>query len=129
MEISLNLLWAVLVALTLCLWAWRWRTRPDQRCGLAHGVLLLVCVLLLLFPCISISDDLHGGDMIEDPTAGGRKLRAQADALQHVLVAMLPASLPLLPSLISTRHEIVDTAFRITDADLQPSAPRSPPLA
>jgi len=96
---------------------------------MARGALLLVCVLLLLFPCISISDDLHGGDMIEDPTAGGRKLRAQVSALQNVLVAVLPATLPHLPSLSSTLHEIVDTAFRITDADLPHSAPRSPPLA
>lgn len=129
MEISLNLLWAILGALTLCLWAWRRRTRPDARCGVAHGALLLVCVLLLLFPCISISDDLHGGDMIEDPTAGGRKLRAQVSALQHVLVAVLPAALPLLPAFNASRHEFVDTAFHFTSADLRPSAPRSPPLA
>jgi hypothetical protein len=60
MELLLNLLW-----LTLALPAiWLWRHEPSQaRHSCAPGrlrvSLLLICVLTLLFPVVSATDDLH----------------------------------------------------------------------
>jgi hypothetical protein len=56
LELLLNLLW-LLLALPAC-WLWRHgRTAPNERkfsCILALG-----CALVLLFPVISATDDLH----------------------------------------------------------------------
>jgi hypothetical protein len=60
MELLLNLVW-----LTLALPAvWIWRQESAQlRCTRNHrrigSSLLLMCVLVLLFPVVSASDDLH----------------------------------------------------------------------
>jgi hypothetical protein len=54
MELLLNLLW-VLLALP-AYWLWR---RSAQRFSSLQCLLALGCVLVLLFPVISASDDLH----------------------------------------------------------------------
>jgi hypothetical protein len=58
MELLLNLLWLLLVLPAY--WLWRKRTGMQQR-GFSSGQLLLAlgCLLVLLFPVISASDDLH----------------------------------------------------------------------
>jgi hypothetical protein len=60
MELLLNLLWLTLVLPGI----WMWRREPVQA---RHGrqfrrirpILLFACVLLLLFPVVSATDDLH----------------------------------------------------------------------
>jgi len=60
MELLLNLLWLALSAPAVWLWL-RLRASSPER-GFCHQVrpfLLLACALLLLFPVISATDDLH----------------------------------------------------------------------
>src|ERR1700758_763491 len=60
MELILNLLWLML-AVPAC-WLWRREGRFDYRCphfGSLRSVLVLGCVLMLLFPVVSATDDLH----------------------------------------------------------------------
>ena len=78
MEIFLNLAWVLLAAFTLCQW---WRTAP---CALAYGrtrvritdrrtqFVALALLLLILFPVISVTDDLQA---IQNP--------AETDCLQR----------------------------------------------
>ena len=57
MELDLNLIWASLVATTALRFA-RWSPgQPDSRRRIV--ALATICVLALLFPIISVTDDLH----------------------------------------------------------------------
>lgn len=60
MELLLNLLWLMLALPAV----WLWHRQVHSAEGLKHEkrlsfVLLLGCILILLFPVISASDDLH----------------------------------------------------------------------
>jgi hypothetical protein len=91
-EVGLNLLWALLALSGVCLWAWHANRHPHRHCGALRGAVLLTCILLLLFPAISISDDLQGSDSMEDPVAAGNKLRVHGPKLYPDSAVTLPAS-------------------------------------
>jgi hypothetical protein len=55
MELVLNLAWIVLAALMLWLWM---RHAPRQGADLRTQVVALTLVILILFPVISVTDDL-----------------------------------------------------------------------
>lgn len=57
MELVLNLTWMLLA---LPAW-WLWRQRVEERCGISRYqcLLALACLVVLLFPVISASDDLN----------------------------------------------------------------------
>lgn len=58
MELLLNILWLSLAVPAI--WIWRSTPGPALRCfGRSFPLLLLGCVLVLLFPVVSASDDLH----------------------------------------------------------------------
>jgi hypothetical protein len=76
MELLLNLAW-VLLALPAC---WLWRrgaaTRLSRRISSLQCLLALGCVLVLLFPVISASDDLHAMRAeMEDSSISKRTVR------------------------------------------------------
>src|SRR5580692_6865158 len=58
MEVLLNILWFALCNLTGLCWLQRWRRNGRPRGG-ALQLSALVCVLVLLFPVISATDDLY----------------------------------------------------------------------
>ncbi|MBV9145004.1 MAG: hypothetical protein JO065_03750 [Acidobacteria bacterium] len=59
MELLLNLVWIAFSCASLTAWAlWRRRSSSRSMPGLLRGMLVVTCVLALLFPVISISDDL-----------------------------------------------------------------------
>jgi hypothetical protein len=60
MEQLLNLFWLMLVLPAFFLW--RFQLSPAQsswKRGKSHSFILLGCLLFLLFPVVSVSDDLH----------------------------------------------------------------------
>jgi len=61
MELLLNAIWLALAAGLLSVWRARWlpRIRGGSRERSRQSFVGLVCVLALLFPAISLSDDLH----------------------------------------------------------------------
>ena len=71
MELLLNLLWLLLVMPAF--WLWRYsRTAPERRSASPlHCLLALGCLLVILFPVISATDDLHAmrAEMEESPTS------------------------------------------------------------
>ena len=76
MELLLNLAW-VLLALP-AYWVWRRGagTRGARRVSASQGLLTLGCVLVLLFPVISASDDLHAMRAeMEDSSVSKRTVR------------------------------------------------------
>jgi len=60
MELLLNLLWLTLALPAI--WVWRHeptRARHSSGYSRLRACLLLICVLMLLFPVVSATDDLH----------------------------------------------------------------------
>ncbi|HEV2021654.1 MAG TPA: hypothetical protein VGQ94_03920, partial [Terriglobales bacterium] len=101
MELALNLLWALICALTLCLWAWQAYAQRQERRVLVRGTLLLVGVLVILFPYISVTDDLQATEFVEDSSYSARKSRTcaanhgwQSDAPTAFLSAVCPLVAP-----------------------------------
>ena len=91
MELLLNLAW-MLLALP-AYWLWRRNAEDTRGCGLKplQCLLALGCVLVLLFPVISATDDLHAmrAEMEDSATskravrqAGGEKNSAWVNRLQ-----------------------------------------------
>jgi len=59
MELLLNLAWMLLAVPAYWLWRRDARSRMARRITALQCLLALGCVLVLLFPVISASDDLH----------------------------------------------------------------------
>jgi hypothetical protein len=76
MELLLNLAWLLLAMPAYWLWH---KTRPvdaDRSARPLQAVLALGCALVILFPVISATDDLHViGTEIEEPSASKRGIR------------------------------------------------------
>lgn len=70
MELLLNILWLLLLGPGICLWFRRRHATPALRFFVA-----LACLLFLLFPVISASDDLHAmRSEMEESSPGKRAL-------------------------------------------------------
>jgi hypothetical protein len=60
METTLNLIWLVVTIAAVCIWRFRWSvSRENPRHSTRIEVIAIICVLALLFPVISLTDDLH----------------------------------------------------------------------
>lgn len=69
LELLLNLCWLLLFAPALCLW---FRRRSSS----LQSVVTLVCLLALLFPVISVTDDLHAmRQEMEESSSSKRMLK------------------------------------------------------
>src|SRR5271154_2383640 len=91
MELLLNLTWLLLALPAYWLWRRSFHTRALGKLGSLQCLLALACLLVLLFPVISASDDLHAmrAEMEESSTskrtvrqAGGEKHSAWANRMQ-----------------------------------------------
>lgn len=123
-ELILNLIWAA-VALSAFVFVLP-RTRPRWAGGIA-----LACILVLLFPIISVSDDLSAQwEAIEEATAVRRGFVAIHAAPAHH-VPVVEAALPALLSTVVTLalHGAVERHIVPTPAILLAhcTSPRSPP--
>jgi hypothetical protein len=69
MELLLNLAW-LLLALPAC-WLWRDSRTASRRFRPSHSLLALGCMLVVLFPVISATDDLRAmrAEMEESPSS------------------------------------------------------------
>ena len=74
MELTLNLIWLVISASALGCWLLRLRAAQKNALGILTGFVVLGCAAVLLFPSISITDDLYAAsDAVEDVTFAVRK--------------------------------------------------------
>jgi hypothetical protein len=72
MELLLNLFWLLIAASAL----YAWSRRRDAGAARSH-LIALICLLALLFPVISATDDLHAmRPEIEDAASNRRAFRA-----------------------------------------------------
>ena len=128
MELAFNLAWLGIAAAALCLLATTYRARP--RAAMLRDSLLVLCALLLLFPSISLTDDLHSGfSLLEESSLQARSAATQVEgpAIIRFSVFVPVAAGALAPSLV-VMHEVVlhypRAAFSVVP--VQPPL-RSPP--
>lgn len=129
-ELLLNLIWVAISATAFLAWA-RWRRSSSSRAvppPMVRGLLVISCVLLLLLPVISITDDLS-----QMPTlAEGNRLQDVLKAPElrgiHIVSAILPAILlPLRSkSRTVTRNFFAEVLVAIHDI-WSPSIDKRPP--
>jgi hypothetical protein len=76
METFLNLVWLAITLASVWLWRFRWIvSRKNPRHSTRMEAAAMVCILALLFPVISLTDDLHPETMAVDAASGKRNAR------------------------------------------------------
>lgn len=78
MELLLNLVWVLIAAAALC---WHLRSAPKDGKQFLLALGALCCALLLLFPTISVSDDLHVQAIVTEDSSPTKRL---ASVITHV---------------------------------------------
>ncbi|MGA8619574.1 MAG: hypothetical protein WB660_13790 [Candidatus Sulfotelmatobacter sp.] len=78
MELLLNLAWVLLAVPAYWLWRRGARTGSTRLVNSAQCLLALGCVLVLLFPVISASDDLHAMRAEMEESASNKRAVRQA---------------------------------------------------
>lgn len=103
MELLLNILWLMLAVPA----AWLWLRDPacaqsSRRLGGMRPILLLSCVLVLLFPVVSATDDLHPmRPELEESSLSKRTLKAPGGEKSQSSLTGLHSSAALLVSFYS----------------------------
>ena len=132
MELLLNLLWLFLVMPAF--WLWRYsRTAPERRAASPLRCLLaLACLLVILFPVISATDDLHAmrAEMEESPASkrsvghsSGDKSSPSNSLLQPALIVAVKVS--FAPE--SAWYQAPPALTSIAGSPVIVRAPRAPP--
>ena len=132
MELLLNLLWLLLVMPAF--WLWRYsRTAPKRRkASPLHGLLALACLLVILFPVISATDDLHAmrAEMEESPTSKRSVSQSSGDKSSPAHTQLQPAltvtaKLSFLPDSAWVQPPSIFTSIAASTAIVRAS--RAPP--
>jgi hypothetical protein len=83
-ETLLNLLWLVIVVAAIWQWRFRWAvSRRNSPFSPRFEAVAMLCVLALLFPVISLTDDLHPEIAVVDAVSGKRNARMVLAAAPH----------------------------------------------
>ena len=124
MELLLNLVWILLVLPAYGLW--RASSHAQHRFSSGQCLLALGCALVVLFPVISATDDLHVMRAeIEDSAVGKRNFCASASERPSPWSVRVPAP----PAILGAVHSLtLDSGFQETAANLLISLPTSPVL-
>jgi hypothetical protein len=85
METILNLVWLAVTVAGVCLWRFRWTvSRKNPTHSMRMEAVAMVCILALLFPVISLTDDLHPEIALMDASSGKRNASLIAACAPHV---------------------------------------------
>jgi len=129
-ELFLNAIWlaaSVLVVLG-CL---RFRVRsPDSRDGLLRALLVAGCLVVLLFPVISASDDLHAlAAPMEDSSRQRRTLETAGNEGPAIAsLAAILVLLALLKQLLHREYAVAVPILLVSSVWLSsPTSERAPP--
>ncbi|MGB6200624.1 MAG: hypothetical protein WBF35_13855 [Candidatus Acidiferrales bacterium] len=75
METVLNLIWALLVVAALCVWQRRWvRQKAAARRNPLQEWTAFVCLMVMMFFVVSMTDNLHPEIFLCDGSSGGRRI-------------------------------------------------------
>src|SRR5271165_6835032 len=137
MELALNLLW---LALALpALWMWRHESVQAPNCrsfAQVRPVVLFGCVLMLLFPVVSATDDLHALRQEMEESSPSKRMVKQAAADKSLARLSKTGALPALisPAVFGPSDEIcgqvlVLSALLPQRAHIHECASRAPPFS
>jgi len=136
MELLLNLTWLLLAIPAYWLWRRSFNTRALGKLGSLQCLLALACLLVLLFPVISATDDLHVmRTEMEESSPGKRSARQAAGektSVWHSRWQTLPAMVATPASfamLAEGRHESFSVLQPEPAAPLVLHASRAPPCS
>jgi hypothetical protein len=135
-ELFLNLLWVVISGVALVLWQVHWRHEHTSDRGRGYRArIALVCVLVLLFFPISLTDDLHTEILlIGDSSAQRRSVSAFADGHKYQTAAA--RAVELLAIALGVLHVVPGERFDTLVSDevsfsslllARPTRDRAPP--
>jgi hypothetical protein len=131
MELLLNLIWISLAILAL-LGSLRSRRLHHTRISYGKSLLALACGVVLLFPVISASDDLHPTEAVMEEASKRVQLTAASLHPVHVglppfmLAATLALCLMCLLVLLQPFHPLILKKLSLSGTFV-PSAGRAPP--
>ncbi len=133
MELLLNLVWIALAASAFMIFPRRSSSSQGSWLSERRSLLALACLLLLLFPIVSASDDLHPSQLLlEDAT---KRIQSMASPVHFSGTASPIAATPalaillLLPCLsLGTRRTFVPFTVPTSDGHLTSSEGRGPPF-
>jgi hypothetical protein len=94
LELALNIAWVIVAAAVLILCGGHALAFTERRRRIT-ALIGLSCLIWLLFPVISITDDLHAEQAILERTAV-RKVAPQNEVAKSFVAAPVPTALPLL---------------------------------
>lgn len=120
METTLNLIWLLVTIAAIWLWRFRWSvSRENRRHTLRMESVAMVCVLALLFPVISLTDDLHPETVAVDAASGKRNACLIAASSPHFRTATVRFGKHFTVGLISKPFDAANVVIAefLADAD------------
>jgi hypothetical protein len=112
METILNLLWLGITLVAIWLWRFRWVTsRRNQRRDARLEAIAMVCILALLFPVISLTDDLHPEVVPVDSISSKRNQCLLVAGSAHADHSKVPSRVRSWVALISHSPEEIRLVF------------------
>lgn len=135
MELLLNLAWLLLVLPAYGIWRQGALRKPQNRFNSRQGLLALGCLLVLLFPIISATDDVHAMQAeMEEPGASKRSVRQASQDKFSVKVSRLHNSPAIrenasafAPSCDSWRESLITSSSPLAAPSIL-RAGRAPPI-
>ena len=135
MELLLNLAWLLLVLPAYGIWRQGAVAKRQKRFHSLQGLLALGCLLVLLFPIISATDDLHAMRAeMEEPGTNKRSVRqASPDKFSvkvsrlHNSPAILENASPFAPSCDGWRESVLTSSSPLPAPAIL-RAGRAPPI-
>jgi hypothetical protein len=120
MELLLNLAWMLLALPAYWLWRRDAGARLARRVSSLQGLLALGCVLVLLFPVISATDDLHAMRAeIEDSASSKRTVRQAGSDKSSAWVKRLQGP----PAVVASAVGLVAPEVGLLEASVQCALP------
>jgi hypothetical protein len=129
-ELLLNLIWLALSVTAVVSWIlWRRSSSSEASPQMVRGLLVVVCILALLFPVISISDDLSQVPSLAEGNRLQDVLKSPELRGIYVVCAVLPAIWLLLhtePRLV-VRNFAAEIPADLNNLFWTPSVDKRPP--
>jgi len=137
METVLNLIWLAVTLAGVCVWRFRWfPSRGNQRKRIFPEAVATLCLIALLFPVISLTDDLHPEIMIAECAsakrglsliiASGRHAHDSATTRHtHAQMALLAVPLSRMDQCTADLVQAVQVMQTISSSDVRSA--RAPP--
>jgi hypothetical protein len=134
MELLLNLAWLLLALPAYWLWRGSRGMRDGHRFASAQCLLALGCMLVILFPVISATDDLRAmrTEMEESPSSKQSMRQASGDKPSSLHLPNQPALVSGSVSLVATDetwHQLPTQRFSLSVGSAIQRTGRAPPFS